>query len=101
MLKTVFKAIKAAAGGQGLDRVFITGVWPVVMSDMTSGYNVGQNIYLDQEFADLCGFTEAEVAQVLQRLASERLSGVADWAPQQALATMRTFYTRCCTASVS
>ena len=47
LLKTVFKAVKAAAGGQGLDRAFITGVSPVVMSDMTSGYNVGENIYLE------------------------------------------------------
>ncbi|TVR63915.1 MAG: AAA family ATPase, partial [Candidatus Competibacteraceae bacterium] len=46
LLKTVFKAVKAAAGGLGLDRVFITGVSPVVLSDMTSGYNVGENIYL-------------------------------------------------------
>ena len=30
LLKTVFKAVKAAAGGLGLDRVFITGVSPVV-----------------------------------------------------------------------
>ena len=42
LLKTVFKAVKAAAGGQGLDRVFITGVSPIVLSDMTSGYNVGE-----------------------------------------------------------
>ena len=33
LLKTVFKAVKAAAGGLGLDRVFITGVSPVVLLD--------------------------------------------------------------------
>ena len=54
-----------AAGGQGLDRAFITGVSPVVLSDMTSGYNVGENIYLADKFNDLCGFTEAEIAAVL------------------------------------
>jgi len=36
LLKTLFKAVKAAAGGLGLERVFIVGVSPVVMSDMTS-----------------------------------------------------------------
>jgi hypothetical protein len=55
---------------------------------MTSGYNVGEDIYLRPQFNDLCGFTEAEVAAVLRRLASE--SG--DWSPEGALATMRTFY---------
>lgn len=92
LLKTVFKAVKAAAGGQGLDRAFITGVSPVVMSDMTSGYNVGENIYLEPAFNDLCGFTEAEIAAVLARMAGE---GGA-WPAAEALETMRTFYNGYC-----
>jgi hypothetical protein len=93
LLKTVFKAVKAAAGGLGLDRVFITGVSPVVLSDMTSGYNVGENIYLDETFNDLCGFTEAEIAAVLTRMAVE---GGSSWSPADALDTMRTFYNGYC-----
>ena len=98
LLKTVFKAVKAAAGGMGLDRVFITGVSPVVLSDMTSGYNVGENIYLLPHFNDLCGFTEAEVGTVLAQLATkgkgkgEGEGEGGDWSPAEALATMRTFY---------
>ena len=88
LLKTVFKSVKAAAGGLGLDRTFITGVSPVVLSDMTSGYNVGEHIDQDPAFNDLCGFTEAEVEAVLTRLAAEG----GDWSPDTALATMRTFY---------
>jgi len=88
LLKTVFKMVKAAAGGMGLDRVFITGVSPVVLSDMTSGYNVGENIYLAPDFNDLCGFSEPEIATVLERLAADGAS----WSPAAALATMRTFY---------
>ncbi|WDN88483.1 hypothetical protein BuS5_01451 [Desulfosarcina sp. BuS5] len=42
--------------GSMFDRVFITGVLPVVMSDITSGYNIAQNIYFEPEFNDLCGF---------------------------------------------
>jgi len=88
VLKQLFKGVKAAAGGQGLDRVFITGVSPVVLSDMTSGYNVGEDIYLKAAFNDLCGFTEAEIAAVLERLAAEGGS----WSPAEALDLMRTFY---------
>ncbi len=86
LLKTVFNNIKSAAGGLGLDRVFITGVSPVVMSDMTSGYNVATNIYLEPEFNDLCGFTEAEVQQLLARLP------LAEPQQTEALDLMRTFY---------
>ncbi|NCA89849.1 MAG: AAA family ATPase [Gammaproteobacteria bacterium] len=88
LLKTVFKAVKAAAGGLGLDRVFITGVSPVVLSDMTSGYNVAESIYLEPAFNDLCGFTEVELETVLEQLATQG-SG---WSPTVARETMRTFY---------
>jgi len=88
LFKTVFKAVKAAAG-QGLDRVFMTGVSPVAMSDMTSGYNVASNIYLDVRFNTLCGFTEAEVKSLLETIACEQS---ADWSVEEALGLMRTFY---------
>jgi hypothetical protein len=88
LFKSVFKAVKAGAGGLGVDRVFITGVSPIVLSDMTSGYNVGEDIYLLPQFNDLCGFTESEVAAVLRQLAGEG----GDWSADDALATMRTFY---------
>ncbi|MFO7639963.1 MAG: AAA family ATPase [Candidatus Competibacteraceae bacterium] len=91
VLKNVFKGVKAGAG-QGIDRVFITGVSPVVLSDMTSGYNVGEDIYLDEVFNNLCGFTETEIAVVLERLASEGGS----WLAADALETMRTFYNGYC-----
>jgi hypothetical protein len=86
LLKTVFKAVKAAASGQGLDRVFITGVSPVVLSDMTSGYNVATSIYLEPKFNELCGFTETELTDILHNLSLD--------AEQQghALNLMRTFY---------
>ena len=88
LLKTVFKAVKAAASGQGLDRVFITGVSPVVLSDMTSGYNVAKSIYLESEFNTLCGFTELEVAEILKNIVPDKAV--------EALDTMRTFYNGYC-----
>jgi hypothetical protein len=92
LFKTVFKAVKAAAG-QGLDRVFITGVSPVAMSDLTSGYNVATNIYLDPRFNTLCGFTEAEVKALLETVAREQAG---DWSVDEALGLMRTFYNGYC-----
>jgi len=60
-LKTLYKGIKEFLERGLLDRLFITGVSPVVMSDITSGMNICDNIYLDETFNSLCGFTEAEV----------------------------------------
>jgi len=67
VLKTVFNVVKSATSGLGLDRTFITGVSPVVMSDMTSGYNIAENIYLKPQFNDLCGFLEEEIATTLKK----------------------------------
>ena len=44
MFKSLFKFIKGGAAGRGLERVFITGVSPVVLSDATSGYNVADRV---------------------------------------------------------
>jgi hypothetical protein len=93
-LKAVFKAVKAAAAGSGLDRVFITGVAPVVLSDMTSGYNVAENIYLDSRFHDLCGFTEAEITRALTDVAAG--CGLPAGESEKALMRMRQYYNGYC-----
>jgi hypothetical protein len=68
ILKTIFKTIKGCASEGKIGRVFITGVSPVVMSDMTSGYNVAVNIYLNPKFNGLCGITQAELNQLIAQL---------------------------------
>lgn len=90
MLKMVFKAIKSGTEGRGIDRVFITGVSPVVMSDMTSGFNIASDIYLEPELNDLCGFTEADFGPVLRRIIEQ--SGQSPDKTKEMLALLRLFY---------
>ncbi|MBW2709095.1 MAG: AAA family ATPase, partial [Deltaproteobacteria bacterium] len=71
ILRTLFKAIKSSTSGSMFDRVFITGVSPVVLSDITSGYNIAKDIYFKPKFNDLCGFREEEVRGVIERIADE------------------------------
>ncbi len=94
LLKGVFKNIKTAATGNGLDRVFITGVSPVVLADMSSGYNVVENIYRRREFNDLCGFHESEIRAIFTDIAAD-----CDLLPEQterAFAVMKDFYNGYC-----
>ncbi len=44
-----------------LKRLFITGVSPVTMDDVTSGFNIGTNISLRPQFADLVGFSHDDI----------------------------------------
>ena len=65
--RNFFAALKAGAGRSGgLERLFITGVSPITMDDVTSGFNIGKNISLRPEFNDLLGFTEEEVRGLLE-----------------------------------
>ena len=56
--KNFFARLKAATSGTEapVTRLFITGVSPVTVDDVTSGFNIGTNISLDPVFADLTGF---------------------------------------------
>jgi hypothetical protein len=88
--KFLFKWVKSATAGQGLDRLFITGVSPLVMSDVTSGLNIARGVYLHPELAELCGFTDAEVDELLARIAAERPEG--DVAAAEAKTMVREWY---------
>ena len=46
------------------DRIFMTGVSPVTMDDLTSGFNIAANLTLDSDFNATLGFSEAEVLQM-------------------------------------
>ena len=89
--RNFFAALKAGAGrsGGGLERLFITGVSPVTMDDVTSGFNIGANISLDRRFNEMLGFTEAEVRRLLELY---RDCGAFDQEVEAALETMRAWY---------
>jgi len=97
VLKSLFKAIKSVARGQGLDRVFMTGVSPVVMSDISSGYNIIKTISDHPEYNDLCGFTAHELRDILNRVAAE--CGLSPDQADEAMETMRAFYNGYCFSS--
>ena len=48
-----------------IDRIFITGVSPLCLSDVTSGFNIAANLSTDPRFNAMVGFTESEVRNML------------------------------------
>ena len=71
LLKTFFKIVKSETCMSVIDQTFITGILPVSLSDVSSGYNIAQNISLTRQFNDLCGFTEKEIADILKNMADK------------------------------
>ena len=64
-LRAFFNKVKAGTYSS-IKRCFITGVSPVTMDDLTSGFNIGTNYSLSPEFNEMMGFTEGEVREMLE-----------------------------------
>ena len=48
-----------------VDRIFITGVAPITLDSLTSGFNIGTDITQDEDFNDMMGFTQSELIEIL------------------------------------
>lgn len=59
--RDVFKKFKG-----NFDRIFMIGVSPVTMDDVTSGFNIALNISTDPWFNMMLGFSEDDVRQMIR-----------------------------------
>ena len=66
--KQFFTTLKAGATGNNapIKRMFITGVTPMTMYDVTSGFNIGDNISLHPTFHNMVGFNQSELEKILE-----------------------------------
>ena len=88
--RNFFGTLKAGTAESGaIERLFVTGVSPITMDDVTSGFNIGANLSLRPGFSEVLGFTETEVRDMLE---TYRRAGVFDQDPDAVLALMREWY---------
>lgn len=59
--REIFKKFKGM-----FERIFMTGVSPVTLDDLTSGFNIGWNISTDHRFNMMLGFSETDVRTMFQ-----------------------------------
>ena len=88
-LRDFFAALKTGTASGNLDRLFITGVSPVTMDDVTSGFNIGTNISFDAAYNEMVGFTEQEVDDLVRMYAD---LGALDRERDEVIAVMREWY---------
>ncbi|TMV45791.1 AAA family ATPase [Paenibacillus mesophilus] len=48
-----------------IDRIWMTGVSPIMLDDLTSGFNIATNLTMNASFNEMLGFTEQEVRAVI------------------------------------
>ncbi len=66
-LRKFFEVIKKKAG-EVIDRLFVTGVSPITLDSMTSGFNIASNLTTDPNFNQALGFTLAEIKEMLNKI---------------------------------
>ena len=69
--KTFFKAFKAGLADGTVGRTYFTGVLPITLDDLSSGFNVGTVVSLNPELLNLAGFTQAQVEKYVDEIYEE------------------------------
>ena len=63
--RSFFATLKAGTEKGSVERLFVTGVSPITMDEVTSGFNIGSNLSLQPEFSEMLGFTDDEVQRLV------------------------------------
>ena len=70
-VRSFYAALKAGTGTGALGRMFVTGVSPIMLDDLSSGFNIISHVSQQDQFSAMAGFTRAEV----ERATDEFLAG--------------------------
>jgi hypothetical protein len=56
---------------EGIERVFITGISPLSLSDLGSAFNIARNLLFHQDLAGLCGLTISDLKAALKEISED------------------------------
>ena len=70
--KAFFKSFKAGLADGTVGRTYFTGVLPITLDDLSSGFNVGTVVNLDEDKLGIVGFTESQVAKYVAEIFADR-----------------------------
>ncbi|APM40337.1 ATP-binding protein [Clostridium kluyveri] len=66
-VKVFYKAVKDATM-DNFNRIFMTGVSPIMLDDLTSGFNITRNYTLDEKLNAMLGFTRKELLWIMDEV---------------------------------
>ncbi|MEZ4884860.1 MAG: AAA family ATPase [Chitinophagales bacterium] len=67
-VRKFYESLKTATRDGVIDRLFVTGVSPITLDSLTSGFNIATNISLEEDFNAMMGFKQAEVETILKKI---------------------------------
>ena len=75
-IKAFYASIKEYIGLGIVDRVFITGICPITLDSMTTGFNIATDISRDIRFATMIGLTHNEVKELSKEIDKEKRDNI-------------------------
>ena len=77
-IKAFYAIIKEYYGLGIIGRVFITGICPITLDSMTTGFNISTDISTDIEFNSMIGLTHDEVRELIADIDKEKQEEIFD-----------------------
>jgi hypothetical protein len=71
VLKAFWTNVKAGKSRYGIRKVYITGVIPLLLSDLISGANDQENITFSPRISTICGLTRSDMLGALRVICSD------------------------------
>ena len=64
-VRDFYETLKANSGNI-IKKMFITGITPILLDDLTSGFNISNNLSIKEEYNEILGFTKDEVELIIK-----------------------------------
>ena len=71
-VKSFYARIKEAVGAGTVDRFFATGIAPITLDSMTTGFNIATDITRKPKFVAMIGLTKKEVKEIIKEVLPEK-----------------------------
>jgi hypothetical protein len=71
-VREFYEQMKIASGEGVFERFYITGVSPIVLDELSSGFNILSDMTTDMDYNEMLGFTEEEVAGILDKVEDDK-----------------------------
>ncbi len=71
-VRSFYAALKVGTQTGAIARLFVTGVSPIMLDDLSSGFNIVSNISNKPSFNLLAGFSRADVTRAVDELLADR-----------------------------
>lgn len=83
-IRAFYEELKNGTEGV-IEKIFITGVSPITLDSLTSGFNISTSLSLDPRFNEAMGFTTEEMQYLISLVDTKEY-------PEETLRNMKTYY---------